>query len=263
MKLPEFKTIAERIAYLVRNKKELTEMKKAAIKLTDCYGVGLAEALAMKALNTHHVDDLPSGVIKRTIIGNTYNWMDSHSDVHGDSVFSKSIEERGDKVFHLRDHEQKISAKVGKPVKIYEKEVAWKDLGVDHPGKTVALFMDSEIIKDYNPQVFGQYLRKEVDQHSVGMIYVKIELAVNDPEMKVEYAVWNKVINNIANKQRAIDQGFFWFVGEAKLIEISAVLAGSNELTPTVNNEKEMPKVEAEVVAEKGIDYGALVNKLD
>src|SRR3990170_3265537 len=254
MKLPEFTTQAERIAYLIKNKKELIEMKKAAIKFTDQFGAVASEQLANKALNTSHVDDLSTGIIKRTIIGNTYNWMDSHSDVHLDGLFSKSISERQDKIFHLHDHEQKITAKVGKPTKIYEKQVSWQDMGVNMPGNTMALMMDSNISKDMNAQVFGQYLSKEINQHSVGMIYVKIDLGVNDSMQKQEYATWQKHINQIANKERAMEQGYFWAVSEAKLIEISAVLAGSNELTPTIANEtKELPDKKS-----TGIDYGKL-----
>lgn len=262
MKIPKFKTQKELIDYLVKNKSELIEFKKATLKTTDHFGSSLLQVAAMKALNTNHTDDVASGIIKRTIIGNTYNWMDSHSDVHADGVFAKSIAERQDKIFHLRDHEQKITAKVGKPVSIYEKSVTWADMGVDFPGSTMALMMDSNIIKSWNEQVFAQYLGKEINQHSVGMIYQKLELAVNDPESKQEFAVWQKVINKIANKEAAIKQGYFWYVSEAKLIEISAVLSGSNELTPTMENKLEFVIEGEHKEAKKGIDFDYLVNKL-
>jgi|SRR3990172_3025207 len=259
MKLPEFTTQAERIAYLIKNKKELIEMKKAAIKFTDQFGAVASEQLANKALNTSHVDDLSTGIIKRTIIGNTYNWMDSHSDVHLDGLFSKSISDRKEKIFHLHDHEYKITSKVGTPTNIYEKQVPWSDLGIDFTGKTTSLMMDSNISKDMNPLIFGQYLSKEINQHSVGMVYVKIDLAVNDAEQKQEFATWGKVINRIANKEKAIKQGYFWAVSEAKLIEISAVLEGSNELTPTITNTEKMQEVEKK---KKGIDYSYLLSKI-
>jgi hypothetical protein len=205
-------------------------MKKAdAFELTD--------AVANKALSTSYKDDPESGVIKRTVIGNTYNWLDSHDDVHIDGIFSKSISERQGSILHLHDHEYKTTSEVGDVEAVYEKPVEWKDLGVNHPGRTKALFMDSEIRKDYVPQVYLKYLKNKIQQHSVGMQYVKLDLAVNDPEMKAEFAEWNKHINGIGNKEKAIEQGFFWAVKEAKLVEISAVLAGSNELTPTVHND--------------------------
>jgi len=188
-----------------------------------------------------------SGIIKRTIIGNTYNWMDSHDDVHIEGVFAKSIADRQDKIWHLHDHEHKITAKVGKPISIYEKAVEWADLGVNKVGETTALFMDSNIIKEYNPLIFVQYLSKEINQHSVGMYYRQLDLAVNDSDMKEEFSQWNKYIEQIGNKEKVIDQGYFWAVKEAELIEISGVLSGSNELTPTVDN-KEAKEKPVEVV---------------
>lgn len=238
MKQPsDFKTRKEFYQYLVSNKAELIAFKKAAIKFSDAVNVSKTDSLVIKALNTSHKDDIASGVIKRTIIGNTYNWMDSHDDVHADGCFSKSITERQDKIWHLHDHEQKITAKVGKPTSIYEKAIDWKDLGVNLTGKTQSLFMDSDIRKDYNELIFEQYLNGEIDQHSVGMRYNQIHLAINNPEMKPEFAMWSQMIGKIGNKERCEEQGFFWAVIDATLVEISCVLAGSNELTPTLENE--------------------------
>jgi hypothetical protein len=127
-----------------------------------------------------------------------------------------------------------MTAKIGRPSKVYEKEVAWNDLGVSKTGNTTVVMMDSDIMKLYNATMFEQYKDDQVDQHSVGMIYVKLELAVNDPEYKEEFAEWNKHINTIGNKAEAEKDGMFWAVYEAKLIEISAVLQGSNPITPTL-----------------------------
>jgi hypothetical protein len=99
--------------------------------------------------------------------------------------------------------------------------------------------MDSDIMKGYNATMFEQYKDDQVDQHSVGMMYVKMELAVNDPEYKEEFAEWNKHIDNLGNKEEAEKEGMFWAVYEAKLIEISAVLAGSNPITPTLDAKAE------------------------
>ena len=238
----KFKTVKEKIAYLIENKNMLIDMKKSAIKHTD-----LSKAIAVKPKNfsIKEVKD-NSTVIERTIIGNTYNWLDSHDDVHLKGCFAKSISERADKIFHLHDHEFKITSKVGEPSKIYEKEIAWKKLGVDLDGNTESLMMDTNIRKDYNPMVFEEYKSGKIDQHSVGMYYVKIELAVNDENEKEEFANWNKYIGNIGNKEKVEEQGFFWAIKEAKLAEISAVLLGSNELTITLEAEKSLRENEAE-----------------
>lgn len=223
------------IKTLVEQKKELIEMKKAQLKCAD--SVGFAHGEVVKAINTSYTDNYELGTIKRTIIGNTYNWLDSHGDVHVGNTFGKSINEKSvDKIFHLHDHKHEVTAKVGKFENIYEKSVSWADLGVNKAGSTTVLMADSNISKTMNEKVFDMYLKGEIDQHSVGMRYIKIDLAVNSNEYPEEKAVWDMYIDQIGNKDKAIEQGYFWAVKEAALFEISAVLMGSNELTPTVEN---------------------------
>ena len=81
--------------------------------------------------------------------------------------------------------------------------------------------------------MFKQYANNYVDNHSVGMRYVKIFLAVNDPEYLDEFEVWSRYINSIVNAELANEKGYFYAVTEAKVIEGSAVPIGSNHVTPT------------------------------
>lgn len=239
----------QKIKNLVENKAQEIELKKAAIKY--CEG-GVAKVLGGKS-TTKGLYSNSEDKLERTIIGNTYYWLDSHDDVHAKGCFSKSLKERQNKIFHLHDHKFERTAKVGNPISIYEKEVQWKDLGVNKMGETEALHMDSEIIKAYNSVIFNEYKDDLVDQHSVGMQYVKIDLAVNDEEYEEEYKLWQDNIDKIGNSEVAQEKGYFWLVREAKLIEISAVLLGSNEMTPTLgaeNNsqaEKSLDDTEADI----------------
>jgi hypothetical protein len=229
-----FATKKEEIDYLVEHKKEIIEFKKAVVKhTTPTTTTDKESSSTFKALSTSKEHDTDN-VIKRTVIGNTYNWLDSHGDVHLDGTFGKSISERQNKIWHLHDHEQKITAKVGIPSKIYEEKVSWSDLGIKKAGTTTALMMDSDIRKDYNNLIFQEYKDGNIDQHSVGMYYVKIDFAVNDKDHKAEFKTWNDNIENIGNREKAEELGYFYAVKEAKLVEISAVLQGSNELTPTI-----------------------------
>jgi hypothetical protein len=107
-------------------------------------------------------------------------------------------------------------------------------VGLDTSGTTTALLMDSKIQKSRNENIFEDYKSGQITQHSVGMMYVKIELCINDPEEKEEFANWEKYKGEVINIDKAEEQGFFWAVLEAKLIEISCVIQGSNELTPTL-----------------------------
>jgi len=225
------------ISEIVKNKAEIISLKKAEIKTVKG---GLTSVSKTSAIKGIHKDSELS--LERTIVGNTYLWMDSHEDVHAKGCFSKSIKENKN-IFHLHDHEFKITAKVGEPLKVYEQEIAWKDLGVEREGNTQALLMDTEIMKEYNSQIFAEYKSNKINQHSVGMVYVKLDLAVNDEEYEEEHKVWLDNIDAIGNKEMAEEKGYFWLVREAKLIEISAVLMGSNELTPTMQENKEADEV--------------------
>lgn len=239
----------EQIKNIVANKIELIDLKKAELK--HCKG-GLSNVAttktALKGLYSNTEEKL-----ERTIIGNTYMWLDSHGDVHAKKCFAKSIKERQDKIFHLHDHEFKRTSKVGEPISIYEKDITWKELGVNKSGSTQALHMDTEVIKAYNAQIFNEYKNDIVDQHSVGMQYIKIDLAVNDEEFEDEHKIWLDNIDNIGNKDKAEENGMFWLVREAKLIEISAVLLGSNEITPTLGEKIEPLKDTQKEAAKKAL----------
>jgi len=224
------------IAEIVANKAELIQLKKAEVK-TVKGGISSISKTANTTIKGVFKDN--EGSLERTIVGNTYLWMDSHNDVHAKGCFTKSVKENKS-IFHLHDHEFKLTSKVGEPKKTYEEEIAWKDLGVNKSGMTQALFMDTEIFKDYNSQIFNEYKAGRINQHSVGMQYVKIDLAVNDESFEKEFKVWQDNIDTLGNPEKATEKGFFWLVKEAKLIEISAVLLGSNELTPTQKEYKAM-----------------------
>lgn len=244
------------IKEIVSNKAELIALKKAEVKTVKG---GLSSVINTNSTIKGVFKD-SDNELERTIIGNTYLWMDSHEDVHAKGVFSKTIKERKD-IFHLHDHEFKITAKVGEPINVYEQVVKWSDLGINKEGETQALFMDTKVKKEYNAQIFNEYKTGRINQHSVGMQYVKIDLAANDEEYEEEYKVWTDNIDSIGNKEAAIEKGYFWLVREAKLIEISAVLMGSNILTPTLNN-KEADNITSEKEAvEKHFDISTAIKK--
>ena len=221
---------------MVSKKAELIELKKAAVKYSDVFQSNSIKVDSTIKAERKFEDTEDS--IYRTIVGNTYYWMDSHDDVHVKGCFKNSIKQKADKVFHLHDHEYKLTSRVGDPREITEKEIQWKDLGVDKEGETTSLLMLSNIKKSYNPVIFDDYKEMKVNQHSVGMRYIKVDLAVNDEQYEEEYKNWTEIFPLIANKDDAEEKGYFWIVKEAALIEISAVLMGSNPITGTLQPEK-------------------------
>jgi len=233
MIIPSFENKAELFQYLKAEKTKIMDFKKSAIKFTDGIISNIESGGVNKSVNKN---DLTPGLT--TIVANTYNWMDSHDDVHLDKVFSKSIKDRKDRVFHLHDHDFKLVAQVGDIQDIEERAIPWRTLGVDKDGDTVSLIIESDIKESYNPFIFNQYNKGAINQHSVGMYYVSLKMAINSDgkEYAQEKAEWDKHIDSIGNKDRAIERGYFFAIYEAKLIEVSAVLQGSNELTPTLQD---------------------------
>lgn len=261
--LAKFPCQKDLFRYLVEKKTEIIDLKKSAIKFAEPVSASKTTSEINKDLTTSFKDDPTSGVIKRTIIGNTYLWMDSHYDVHIPSLFKNSIAQKPlEKIFHLADHEFKITSKVGKFTDVYEYKVQWTNLGVNKFGYTEVLMADTDVMADMNPRMFKAYLNNEIDQHSVGMQYVDLSLAINDPEYKTEFATWNEYRPMLGNGERADEAGFFWAIKEAKLFEISAVLEGSNELTPTLENKIEPAAAIQKTESSTDTQYEAHKNKI-
>jgi len=225
MEIPNFENKAELSAFLMANKSLLIQSKRAQIKHSDI--LTLSPTLEM-------VDKADKGepmTIKAVI--NTIGVLDSHGDVHMKGIWNKTVKENKN-VYLLQEHKMQFDKIISDNVKASVQTLSWKDLGVKAEGNTEALVFEARLDEDRNPFMVKQYRNGWVKNHSVGMQYVKINLAVNDPEMKEEYEEWTKTIDKILNKKDAEKQGYYFTVYEAKMFEGSAVPIGSNQITPTL-----------------------------
>lgn len=219
---------------MFENKAAIIEAKKAtAHKFADMV-LGAPKRVATASKAYAYANDESAGKLIRTIVMNTYNWLDSHDDVHQNNLFAKTIADKGDRIPHLHDHEFKITARVGIPISWTEKAIAWKELGVELDGDTMCLLCESEIQKELNKPIYKAYLTDQVDQHSVKMQYVRLDMAINDPDYVDEYKAWQETFPKLGNKELALEQNYYFAIHEAKCFEGSCVIAGSNELTPTL-----------------------------
>jgi hypothetical protein len=228
---------------LIKNKALIIAQKKAAIKYADAVGASFKvyeKHDSSKALTSEEIKDLDSIYVKSVI--NTTNLLDSHSDVHIKGLWNKSLSENKN-LFLLEQHKMDFDHLISDDVKAKTEYFEWNDLGFDYQGKTQGLVFTSKISKEQHPKMFDRYAKGQVKNHSVGMRYIKLFLAASDKRYKEEYEIWEKYYDEIANKEAAEEQGYFWAVTEAKAIEGSAVLLGSNFATPTI-----------EITAAKGTD---------
>jgi hypothetical protein len=251
VKIEDFDSKKDLFKYLRDNKSELIARKKSMPIVSDVCGAGIMHLNnkaggAIKA-NTPVEENVDKLRVK--VVANTANWIDSHMDMLLPDAAAKSINERKGIIPHLHDHIHQVGAKVGEVVDIQLQNLSLTELGVNKMGMTQAIVFITDIIKDYNPQVFNQYKEGRINQHSIGMQYVKLDLAINDDSSTKEFEYWEKNIELAINPEAAEERGFFWVVSEIKLIENSAVLFGSNEITPTLdNNLKNITAVESDTV---------------
>lgn len=235
--LPKFEDKKSLFNYLVENKTDLIAHKKSMPIFSDVISLKtnrIEKTGFSEKANNPIAEDVD--VLRVKVVANTANWMDSHNDVLLSNSWNKSIQERKNFIPHLHDHKHELSAKVGEVVDIFGQDLSFSELGIKGVGTTQALVFITDIMKSYNEKVFNQYKMGRVNQHSIGLQYIKISLAINDSEYKDEFAVWEKYADNLINKEQAESKGFFFAVQEIKLIENSAVLFGSNEITPTLDN---------------------------
>jgi len=103
--------------------------------------------------------------------------------------------------------------------------------------KLEVLVYEAIVKKERNEEMFKNYLNGWVLNHSVGMRYLKIYFCYDSKE--TEYSQnkenFDKYYDQILNKDDVNE--YFWAVIEAKNIEGSAVVKGSNFLTPVLSIE--------------------------
>jgi len=256
-------TLAEKMDFVRKNKDEIIREKKSMIKFTD-----ISNATSYIFNPTQKADGEKDTVFVK-IVGNTANWIDSQMDLIVPGAWNKSIKERKSLIPHLYDHNFSLEAKVGEVRDIYTQNLTFTQLGISGMGTTEALIFETDVIKSYNEKIFNQYRLGKINQHSIGLNYVQLILAVNDPQDSEHYENWRKYIDSAINKSVALDEGYFFIVKELKLIEVSAVLAGANEITPTLEIRTEniqaaklAPESEPQLSTHKTINFDYLLKNI-
>jgi len=235
----EFSTKESLFKALIDNKKELISIKKSVTKNADAVSFGYLDT-SVKIDTTK--EDMQSQLqdpetLNVKVVINTTNFLDSHGDVHINGIWNKSVKDNVT-FLHLQEHERDFDKVITDTAKGYVQSLTWKKLGLPYEGKTEALIFESTIEKKRNEFMLNQYANGWVKNHSVGMRYVQLELAINtEAEYDKDYKdLWDEFYPIIANKEVADERGYFWVVKEAKIIEGSAVVMGSNSATPTLEN---------------------------
>jgi hypothetical protein len=237
----------ELLIALRANKKDLIASKKAEVKYSDTLSANalvkpVVTAEAVKAEPNPLAE--PNDTVDVTVVCNAAWWCDSHMDVLTNTSYDRSVVKRGNTIPHIADHNQVSTAHVGDVKSVYTKEIKLTDLGLKYSrNSTTCLVMETTIRKDYNEDVFKFYKNGKINQHSIGLRYINIQLCINSESEydKEELALWNKYYPEVINKEIIDAKGYFWIVEEVDVMENSCVLFGANSLTPTLAIKTELP----------------------
>lgn len=232
MDLPNLKG-KDLFKFLIENEKTLIAQKKYEVKRADpVYHTGALENRDGRTIKASQGTLTNKTELSVSSVINTTYWYDSHGDVHIDGLWKKSLSENK-ALYLLQEHIMSFKGIISDQVQAYTKSIAWRSLNIDFDGYTEALIFDSNVKQNRNQYMFEQYRDGYVKNHSVGMRYVTIDLAINDEDYQGYKAIYDKHIDKIANRGEVEDAGYFWAVTQAKVIEGSAVPIGSNVITPT------------------------------
>jgi hypothetical protein len=235
----------ELFAKLKAEEASIIASKTASVKFADACIIPATVTTVIKAkevtTKANKADDASEDLtdedsILVKVVANTANFIDSHMDVLSKDAYSESIASKGTTIPHIADHKWEAASDIGDVQKVYTQEISLKELGLVQEGTTTALIFETLVKKSYNEKIFNGYKDGRIKQHSIGLKYLALKLALNssEPEDASYKETWDAYYPSIVNKEVADAKGYFWAVPKIDVLENSAVLFGANSLTPTL-----------------------------
>jgi hypothetical protein len=179
------------------------------------------------------IESITSDFIEVKTVINTTNIVDSHHDLHLSKTWNKTVKDNPTS-YHLKQHENRFESVISNKAKSYNEESNFNLLGLDKNFATVANLNEFVLNRKTMPFMFDTYVNGGVKQHSVGMNYVDIEIAFYDEDSQKEMDFFEEMKALAVNPEVIDELGYVWVVREARKREGSAVVFGSNSITPTL-----------------------------
>ena len=172
----------------------------------------------------------------------TTRYMDSHDDVHFDGCFNKTVKDQEGRVYYCADHNLSTTGVVAnkRDVKMMIKSIPWSVVGKDYEGQTQKLIFEIEKSKIIN-EIALKLIESDPDiENSIRMIYTDVQMGINskDKAFAENKAYFDSRIDMIANKEKAISQGYFFGVESLKIHKEGSMVieGGSNDATRIYQN---------------------------
>lgn len=179
------------------------------------------------------IGNITSDIIEVKAVINTTNVIDSHMDLHLIDIWNKTVKDNPYS-HHLKQHERVFESVLSSKARSYNERMNFKDIGVNADMEMIANINHFVLSKSEHPFMFNKYINGEVTQHSIGMMYVDYDIAWYDEDSKKEMDFFNEMKALAINPEVADEAGYLWVHREAKKREGSAVVFGSNPITPTL-----------------------------
>jgi hypothetical protein len=202
--------------------KEKTE--KNIIKYADCVSINPTITIQTNKDSDGSTDN--DSVLHLKAVINSCNYLDSHGDVHLPGCWDEDLKSNNTRKL-LKEHKREFESVISDDMKASVQEI-------EELGGVQCLVFEGNIHKEDNPLMFSKYKQKKVNQHSVGMRYLKTLFCVNsdEPEYSQYKENWDKYSSSVKNLKK--DTKYFTAVLKCSCIEGSAVLFGSNQYTPVL-----------------------------
>lgn len=179
------------------------------------------------------IGNITSDIIEIKAIINTTNVIDSHMDLHLQGIWNKTVKDNPYS-HHLKQHERVFESVLSSKARSYNETMKFSDIGINSDMMMDANINHFLLNKNEHSFMFAKYINGEVTQHSVGMMYVNYDIAYYDEDSEKEMKFFNEMKSLAINPEVAEEAGYVWVHTEARKREGSAVVFGSNPITPTL-----------------------------
>jgi len=216
--------------FIKENLKQLSAIKKAEYKIKS---EAVLKADMIGGTFKPEIANSLGDIIEVKAIINTTNVIDSHMDLHLKGIWNKTV---SDNPFNpvLKQHENRFESVIANKARNFNEVMNFLDLGVKADMSMEANCNIFLIDRNKQPLMYDKYASGEVEQHSVGMMYVDYDIAYYDETSKKEMDFFDAALKMCINPEVAEEAGYVFLIREAKKREGSAVVFGSNSITPTI-----------------------------
>lgn len=239
-----FATKEDLFKSLMENKSLIIESKKAEIYKSHDKGLSITtnQQSIQKMSEASKSFEMDSDYYYFVV--NSSNILDSHSDMHIENNWEKTVKEQQGKTYLVFDHQLKRSEIIAmkQDVTMFTATIPFKAIGKDYDGDSYCLIYKVKKDRIINSEA-KQWLEAGYDlEASVRMQYMDIDVAIDSKssDMVKEKANFDAYFPLIANKSDFDSIDYFWVVKQAKnVMESSLVMFGSNSATGLLQENKE------------------------